>query len=538
MRRVIGTALFALIPMLGVVSGAQTVEELTLWTFSPAQEIKYFTLMPSGDVFVNTETQTLVVGGSEGETIWSTNDLRDCGRPRFGYLECRYLDERTQLDFLIDTTRVPYARLVVDERLLLINLVSGETVFDSGDHGLGQVLDHRYALGFDQLLLFSEDGAGDCAISVVRLGDSAPDWTSPVPISKDFQWIGLLEDGTVLAYGKSQTDQRTVAAVDLHAGEIAWTTIDLLSENVRSPRGRRPRVPRPFRDEDGTLVAFLSKDGPIGVGAEGELLWRAAALDGEDPSAISYQGGDLLYLIQDDDLFAVSRVDGDVVWTHEPQSDPHGISLRARGVLVWFEDELNLLELDTGKPIWTAPTTLPEGWQPGRGGYVIGDDTVHVAGEEELVLIDLQDGSATTLAEYRFGDDEVPTRLEFDDGGVLLRSSQNIARYADGEEVFHRYYRPPGVNVWERLASTAAGIPQSLLSYRASEDTERFYYIYFEDRDGDDAHRFGLVRIDKETGDETGRLWMNERNPRYVLDPERQAVYYREGEAVLRAVEF
>ena len=323
--------------------------------------------MPSGDVFVNTEAQTLIVSGSEGETIWATSDLRDCGPPRFGYLECRYLNERAQLDFLIDTTRVPYARLVLDEHLLVLNLVSGEIVFDSREHALGKVLDHKYALGFDRLLLFSEGGPQGYAVSVVRLGDSAPAWTSTIPISKDFQWIGVLEDGTVLAYGKSRSDQRTVAAVDLQAGEIAWTTTGLLSENVRSPRGRRPRVPTPFRDDDGALVAFLSKDGPIGVGAEGELLWRAAALDGEDPSAISYQGGDLLYLTQDDDLFTVSRMDGDVVWTHEPESDSCGISLRARGVLVWSEDGLNLLELDSGEPIWEGLARVSRRLATGAG---------------------------------------------------------------------------------------------------------------------------------------------------------------------------
>ncbi len=74
--------------------------------------------------------------------------------------------------------------------------------------------------------------------------------------------------------------------------------------------------------------------------------------------------------------------------------------------------------------------------------------------------------------------------------------------------------------------------------FQASADTERFYYIYFEDRDGDEAHRFGLVRIDKATGDEMGRLWINERDPAYVLDPETQSVFYQEGDTVIRAVKF
>ena len=40
MRRLIGTVLLALVPSLSVLFGAQPVQELTLWTFAPQQEIK------------------------------------------------------------------------------------------------------------------------------------------------------------------------------------------------------------------------------------------------------------------------------------------------------------------------------------------------------------------------------------------------------------------------------------------------------------------------------------------------------------------
>ena len=299
-----------------------------------------------------------------------------------------------------------------------------------------------------------------------------------MPISKDFQWIGVLVDGTALVYGKDPRNERALVAIDLHADEVAWISTDLLSENIRPPRGRVPRVPRPFRDKDNVLIAFLSKDSPMRVGPKGELLWRAAALGGENPSTILYQGGDFLYLNQDDDLFAVNAQDGTIGWTHESRSDPDRISLSARGVLVWSEDGLNLLDLDTGKPVWTVPARLPEGWHTARAANVVGDDTVHVAGEEELVLIDLRDGSVTTLAEYEFGDNQAPTHLELVDGGVLLSSTQNIARYeSDGREVFHRYYRAPGMSRWQKIAAVSAGlasgIPPEFISYHASENADR-----------------------------------------------------------------
>ena len=126
-------------------------------------------------------------------------------------------------------------------------------------------------------------------------------------------------------------------------------------------------------------------------------------------------------------------------------------------------------------------------------------------------------------------------------------SSQTIARYGpDGAEVFKRTYRPAGPSRWARLllvtigaASGAVDFSQAIYGhYLASANTERFYYIYFEDRDGDDAHRFGLVRIDKTTGDETGRLWINQRNPEYLLGPATRSLFYKESDTVIRAVRF
>jgi hypothetical protein len=51
-------------------------------------------------------------------------------------------------------------------------------------------------------------------------------------------------------------------------------------------------------------------------------------------------------------------------------------------------------------------------------------------------------------------------------------------------------------------------------------NAQRFTYIFTEDPDPHATPtRFSLVRIDKETGKETGRLHFKDRRPSFQLDP-------------------
>ena len=75
-------------------------------------------------------------------------------------------------------------------------------------------------------------------------------------------------------------------------------------------------------------------------------------------------------------------------------------------------------------------------------------------------------------------------------------------------------------------------------SYGASA-TETFgsYFIY-TDEPLDGREGFSLVRLDKESGTETGRMWMDERNPDYTIDEITETVYFQESDSVLRSLHF
>ena len=71
-------------------------------------------------------------------------------------------------------------------------------------------------------------------------------------------------------------------------------------------------------------------------------------------------------------------------------------------------------------------------------------------------------------------------------------------------------------------------------------DAERLIHICFEkeDRKKGDEHPIGLVKFDKRRGKEVGRLWLNERNPKYTLDIVTHTVFFKSSKNVIQALKF
>ena len=113
-----------------------------LWTFTSEQDIASYGLINSGDLFVSTKTEFIVLDSSTGDVVWKTTDFENCvsdGRD----LECRYLGRHAWQILFPGTT---YVRTYFDERVVIHDLTSGEKVFDSIDHEIGKVISHRQYL--------------------------------------------------------------------------------------------------------------------------------------------------------------------------------------------------------------------------------------------------------------------------------------------------------------------------------------------------------------------------------------------------------
>jgi hypothetical protein len=202
-----------------------------------------------------------------------------------------------------------------------------------------------------------------------------------------------------------------------------------------------------------------------------------------------------------------------------------------------------MLDRTTGRELWDVPfkSVAPV------TGISIHGDKAYAAGEKKLAEITLATGHTRTLATFEFKGDEFPVIVESMDAGVLLSSSQNLLLVdSTGAQRYQRYLKAPGASLLAKLASTAlmvgfnvvsmgvsGGGPTPILTsnpilsmrFHASANARRYAYIFTSAPDATGHEGFSLVRIDKSTGQEAGRLWIDDRSPKFRLDAITGTVY-------------
>jgi hypothetical protein len=201
-----------------------------------------------------------------------------------------------------------------------------------------------------------------------------------------------------------------------------------------------------------------------------------------------------------------------------------------------------LLDPATGATRWNT-----DDWKPrleARSDFVVHGSTVIVATPEGFATLNLTTGAVlkTTRRPPFQGGDEASRLERADDGGLLLRSSQNIQRIGpDGTLLYSRYFKAPTDGFWSNVgsivlviglaAATAATInsdhlyfpyfPSSLYRparYKGTIASERFVYILTSDPSSAGREGISVVRIDVATGTEAGRVWFMNRPPTYRID--------------------
>jgi sugar lactone lactonase YvrE len=179
-----------------------------------------------------------------------------------------------------------------------------------------------------------------------------------------------------------------------------------------------------------------------------------------------------------------------------------------------------------------------------RSSFLLEDNAIVIALEKGVATYDLASGKVLTsvsMPELEGGED--PCCLQrFEDGRLLVWSSQSLRMFdRSGKPLYSIYLKAPGASLLAKVASTALILAVSSASYAAASpgglyyaptrfpmltaryeatvDAERFTHIFTEDPDPNaKPTRFSLVRIDKETGKKTGRLWFTDRSPSFRLD--------------------
>jgi outer membrane protein assembly factor BamB len=423
---------------------------------------------------------------ASGDTVWRRTDLPD--------LDKTWVDTDRQDSSAILQTRNGFA---------VLDLTSGRTAWDSTALPEGAVVREFFRLrSLDLLMLILQTPA------------------SPV----------------------------TMVGVDIESGVVRWSDTAMFRAGVKFKRVRGVEyavVHPPVILDDSTLVLYFSTEGPIRLDPRtGEVLWRSKALadaevpttrDGYPPSRLL---DSLLVVPSDKRLVALDVATGQERWrtSGEFPEKPGWLLTGARALVTG--------NFGTGKPYITVIDSdgvrrRPTEWRLKAGAHgLLLNDTVYVANDDQLFALPLDTGVERKLAPIEFKGDEKPLDIDsLSDGGLLLMGRQNIVRInLDGTVVYRRYYPAPEASFWEEFSAMAGGM--NAPSHAWSAKAQQYFYIFTTRADTAGKKGFSLVALDRRDGQELGRMWFDERNPTWLLDPVNGTVYEVEDKKEVMARRF
>ena len=551
--------------MRGVDSAAEQWRNSALWNHvSVGSQIGHFEVTPLGSVFVSTDVRVAALDADTGDLIWECEDISRCGmNDEDGTIRCNFLGKGKTWYAAIPNTNLGLFQVGFRgwenpcDRVTVVDLASGSTIWDSVDIPLRRVTALLHIQELNQFLLAGEADGQRSVLAAVGGSDGGLLWQRNINFLDRFRFLDVPDDARVLAYGKTDSAKRALVSMSLTDGTEHWRLEGFLRNDARN---RNALV---LRDTDETAILYVTKDGPFRVHLDsGNILWRVGRWD-KDPSyfAPMVLDGELLFVPNGKMIDALHVKDGSRVWRTAKRfkAEPMDMRMLSRGLLVRTKS-FDLLDPQTGRSLWEERT----GTFPVESPAHVGEDAAYIAEQKRFSLVDLATGSVTRLAKYDLRS-EVPAQIEVTDRSFVLMSRQNLLGInRAGEIAYHVYLKAPGASIWtkalvvgvamaaesasESIAGSAGPATfsgsvfidaSSVMSVRhgATFETPASYFMYtempFDGREG-----FSLVRIDKASGAETGRLWLDKRSAKYTIDHLTETVYFQNADRELSALRF
>lgn len=240
------------------------------------------------------------------------------------------------------------------------------------------------------------------------------------------------------------------------------------------------------------------------------------------------------------------------------------VVMTKRGLIYSTDDETNIQDPVSGKDVIGRALRYKTG-----GSNVRKDGKYYVINDSEISVLDETTGEVSTLAKVKFKDNEDPQRLELLPEGILVSSAQNMILLGwDGKEKYHTFYKAPGVSTAGKILgglTMAVAVSQSAAhgyaagqsgfgtaaysshmekadrwsnfgSSGASQFTKRFnmtsgsknYQVILTKVDDGEDKGFGLVKVNKLTGQAEGKVVIGDKKPDYLFDDVNGVIYYKD----------
>lgn len=496
--------------LLVLTSAAGSLQQTSpAWQFTSPDTIGAVQVTPFGTLAVQTGHGVVVLDIATGQTVWSRDDAR-----AFDVIE-----------------RSPYGVLSTDSSLELIDFETGRVRWSFGQLGLT--------------------------------------W---------LRYIAQPDHGLILVYGGAEAAGLAVGALDIASGTLRWIQPDLFGaphfaehrDDIRLSAG-----PPILWDSDTTMVLSPNYGGPIKLDARtGTLLWRIDTLanqkppDPRDRSGAPLAGEGRIFVPYGKRLLAVESETGRVIWNHHDKYNglitqmeltPHGLLIRGRPdhddpVSAPF---LDLVDPATGASRWNSPLKHLDYATP----FTVIGDSVLVVAKGTFWAVGLESGTPNSLMKLHLDGGDAAYALEVVAGGFLIASAQNMLLLDSlRREQYRVYYPAVGASLLAKLASTVLIVGLDVASvasagktgyapmitnnpvlsarYRASRLAESSHFLFTSQKDDPGHNGFSFVRIDRSNGHETGRVWVTERHPHYVLDPASGTLFLLSGKGQVQALRF
>jgi outer membrane protein assembly factor BamB len=302
--------------------------------------------------------------------------------------------------------------------------------------------------------------------------------------------------------------------------------------------------------------------------ASGAQKWKAKKIDGtvidlgDNGIAVTQKGKRLVLLNKDD---------GSVIWD-EKISGIQIDQIAAKGIMYSdVKGRLGLINYD-GEKVWNKKGMLEVPSLRFKPTY--DKEVMYIDGS--LYEINLITGEYKVLFakfDKQFKGDEEPSSIELVDDGYLISSSQNLFLLEpDGSVRWNQYWEAPGMSMAAKIALRVGQVAMLAMTVAASAKSAQnkspyggdTYYskMYAEQAaafaqgagmlgaeakkkfsasvskgnikmiltsvgEGGQNKSAGLIKVDKETGEELGSLLLGDKEPIYDFDPVSGQVFFK-----------
>jgi outer membrane protein assembly factor BamB len=425
----------------------------------------------------------------------------------------------------------------------------------------------------------------DSVVHVVRTDSGTTLWSfTEVPLH-DQRHVWFVPEHDMLLASGWRGDSLVVTSIGLGgaagggsggSGGVRWQRTDWLA-NTRH-RQDVAVTQAPLVDSDTTFVTYPTRGGPIRVDARtGEILWRASALAAKavpnlgDGYAPLLAGGGRIFVPYEQRIMALDQATGSAIWDQpvRGKSFVAHAEVTPYGLLIVGAPPrpiMDVIDIATGHFQWPSP------FDHGKDTsyYAVQGDRVFVAIDRKLFAVRLDNGVEHIVLRVPFRGGEWPLLIEARPEGILLGGLQNLMLVtAGGGARYHAYFRAVGPSEGSKFAgligiavinatigmvagelARGAGAswyvyPQinilPLLNQRyGAAVAAQSAYVMFTDDYGPSLPQGkpGFVRIDKATGEETGRVSIAEEAVTFLVDPFGRTVLVSADGRTLRALRF